>query len=1437
MKDILNEYVKKFQTKHKNLKRYIALFSILAVFTVIGVNWGLHQKGISLTDDAQAVDMSKQVTKLSGEGTVYDEEGNMYSSKLRMDFSFPAGTVTEDQLDFYYEYPEGIVIPSGLLDGTQHDLLDDTGTKAGVYYFEKTEDGKYRVRVKFDEKYADQDKAISGYVQFEGQVDGSKGDDDGNIKIIGKDNVTLDIPKEEITYPDNATNHYDLTTSKTGNYSVKDGKLVYTVYVTSIKGTPDDIHLEDTINADGLKLGTPEVKVTEETIIRYYEEDGIHYSDDFTNLTSKEINVDSSYKNGKLEVTLPKIDPAKEGEKNKDGLTPKTYKRYKVEYTYDVSDIEKDSVDVNNTVSASSKNNKTEVKSKSDAKVTVENKHTVSKAGKFDSAKDQIQWTITVNSNQIDIAGSKLTDDMLAKLAEGTNVTIEPDEGYEITRDKDGKITGIEFKKLSNGKNNNKYTIKYNTPAQSQWGDTTVSNTAKFEPGDNSGKIDSTAKVTVSGGAIEKEYETASPSVDGKTVDVTWNSTITVPEGGIPKGTKITDDPTQDRWGVSGGKQYLTYDQVCNWPNEIYWTDANGAKVGDNLALTEGNLATITFKASDGNTYTYQDIKQDKDNKFSDMTYTVCTIELNSDLTVPEGAKKLVFHYTTTADVSEVGIGSTYYKNTFAVGDKKVDALYGYNKGGVIKTDENNVEDTTQKVNADGTLTWKIKVSITEDTNSLTFTDMLPEGVTLVGVKGEDGLAELNDIKIDDKTIYGYGNYYRVNGSYGYDGQKLELVVGPKDGVNVAFQPKVYTFVITCKVDKDKIADYESGKTYVFKNTASVSNDKGMIGAADQTQEWTEDTKQEESKVIEKTGAWDNNTRRVKYSIKLNPDEKDIVEGSDVLTLKDKFTYYNLIHGLPEGVYQGTGTKYNLNAWLVPDSVKLYKAVKKADGTLEKGEEITDWTWTVKTSEEGYLDGLGGKHEYSTLTGTNLPDSTAMILEYEYQLQTDMPEGYRSVDKLGISNDAELDGTSYKDGKEQDDVKWNKQTSTGEVTSEIQGILYKVSKGDYGKALPGAQFKLQKFNGSEYVDTDVTYTTDSKGKLTVKWSDGKYEHNTLYRVVETSAPEGYMLPDNPEKNAFYFYFSSDTDTANKLPDKIPESAQDLSKESKIVYVENEKGTTGVTINKRWLKKNGDLDTGHTGSIQVELYQKASTTSSATEEDATVSGDIKLADIGNQNVWKTIETQSYASGTKVSFTITSTVSWYSTQPVIYVNGKEITPTTSQWDGQKLVWTYSFEVESGENIITGALLGWWNDPEESIQLSEIKSETSDSNADKGEDSITEKLYGTYDITSESDWSKTISNLPLKGKNDAGKTVYYTYYVKEVGNENYDTTYDNNEGITSGTITINNTTSENPSYELPKTGGIGTTWLTVGGISLMIAASLCGYSMKRRRRRNIR
>lgn len=86
--------------------------------------------------------------------------------------------------------------------------------------------------------------------------------------------MTLDIPKESIKYPDNETNHYDISTKKNGFYEIKNGKLIYTVYVTSLKGTPETIDFQDVIQVEGMKLGSPEITVTKETVSRYYGENG-----------------------------------------------------------------------------------------------------------------------------------------------------------------------------------------------------------------------------------------------------------------------------------------------------------------------------------------------------------------------------------------------------------------------------------------------------------------------------------------------------------------------------------------------------------------------------------------------------------------------------------------------------------------------------------------------------------------------------------------------------------------------------------------------------------------------------------------------------------------------------------------------------------------------------------------------------------------------------------------------------------------------------------------------------------------------------------------------------------------------------------------------------------------------------------------------------------
>lgn len=1007
---------------------------------------------------------------------------------------------------------------------------------------------------------------------------------------------------------------------------------------------------------------------------------------------------------------------------------------------------------------------------------------------------------------------------MLSKLAEGTDVTISPsNNGYNLEKDENGKITGITFTALDDGKNTNTYTITYRTKADRKWDKETVTNKATFKPSTGDG-MPSTGTVDVPGGSVNKEYTEAKESKDGKTAEVHWKITVDVPSS-LPKDTVIKDDPTQDQYNNSGGKQYLTRQQVIKWANGIYWTDGDGNKVGDNLDLT--NLADISFKASDGTEYTWDEIKRNNSN---DLTFTVWNVKLKNDLDVPEGAQKLIFDYKTTADLEDADMGTTYYKNTVTIGDKKDDALYGYEKSGVIKTDENGRKETTTKTNADGTLVWKIKTHINKETGKLTFVDDLPEGIELVSIAGRDYLNNLTNIIIqDDGTINGTNGYYKVSGKY--EDNKVTLDVTPSSTGNKLSNGD-YTIVLTCKVNKDNINNYESGKTYTFKNSATVSNDEGNIGSADQSQKWTEDTSHEESKVIDKTGKWDNNSRRVKYSISLNPDGKDIVEDSEILTLKDVFRYFTDFYGQQDDG-DGTTVKYHINARLITDSVKLYQGIKKEDGTLEKGEEIKSWAWTVEESRADYeID--GGYLKYSTLVGKNLPDSTPMILEYDYQLETDMPNNWHSQNKLDVHNSAELLGTTYKDDKDQNDVVWKKQESSGAVTTDIKGILYKVSQGNYGKTLPGAIFKLQKYNNEQFEDTDITYTTDRDGKITIMYqkedSDIQYDHNVLYRVIETSAPKDYIISDNPEENAFYFYFSSDTDTIYKLPENLNElapKAADLSKSSTTFYVENESCNTELTINKKWFDAQGNVEVGHSGTVRVQLYQRTSKYPPSMGNIAKISGSIDVGMVGNTKE-KQFTEGNYRIGSVVKFTVTYTGDSEANTPLaptVKLNGEEIIPEkTTPWDGNKVIYTYTFTLNKVENIITGNTHSW-----------NLSTNMMISDLDVTEPE-TDTFYGAYDITSSDNWSKVISDLPAISINDAGERVYYTYYVKELGNSNYDVSYDNNEGINFGTITIKNKMSENPSYVLPETGSFGEVIVALGGLIMMIVAVI--YYLKNKK-----
>lgn len=111
---------------------------------------------------------------------------------------------------------------------------------------------------------------------------------------------------------------------------------------------------------------------------------------------------------------------------------------------------------------------------------------------------------------------------------------------------------------------------------------------------------------------------------------------------------------------------------------------------------------------------------------------------------------------------------------------------------------------------------------------------------------------------------------------------------------------------------------------------------------------------------------------------------------------------------------------------------------------------------------------------------------------------------------------------------------------------------------------------------------------------------------------------------------------------------------------------------------------------------------------------------------------------------------------------------------------------------------------------------------------------KLYQELTLSKADNWSTTLDNLPLSVTDDDGNTVTCSYCIQEIPVPNYTTSYENNGGTTSGTITVINTAVDTPGYELPETGGPGTIWYALGGMLLIVSAGiLLVYNHSKRRK----
>ena len=97
----------------------------------------------------------------------------------------------------------------------------------------------------------------------------------------------------------------------------------------------------------------------------------------------------------------------------------------------------------------------------------------------------------------------------------------------------------------------------------------------------------------------------------------------------------------------------------------------------------------------------------------------------------------------------------------------------------------------------------------------------------------------------------------------------------------------------------------------------------------------------------------------------------------------------------------------------------------------------------------------------------------------------------------------------------------------------------------------------------------------------------------------------------------------------------------------------------------------------------------------------------------------------------------------------------------------------------------------------------------------------------LSAENNWSHTWENLPKKDD----KNNPYTYTVVETPVDGFETSYENNEGITDGMITVIN--KETAVYVLPETGGTGAWRILALALVTLSLGTLCVLQIRRARR----
>lgn len=960
------------------------------------------------------------------------------------------------------------------------DLIDPNytgpkGSVCGTYQFVK-ENGKWYVLFTYDRDFIHQDQVsnttkVRSTVNFDFRWDQTKVTTGGSneFKVNEKAKVTIYIKREESTTP-GEEKKFSLDKQSAGlKYDGKNAYVDYTVKLTLKEDRAAPLTLTDTLtNPSGVTFD---------------------YVDTFLQVTGPDGSApdiswaDTTGSTGKM-ITL-----GTSGQTLQKGTYTITY-RVKADNfgstSYNGDDL-KNFIKFGDDVEGTS----TSIKTKD-----------IEKSGKLSKDGEIITWTVKINNGDVMRylpANAKFTDtidtnqEFVANSfkvkktdADGNETKTKPTDVYNST---DHKLTyNLEL-------GFNKYEITYQTRVTKAIPLTglDVKNTGNLE----GGGLDSSSEGTVhiDSDVLTKEA-VGEPTNNGTEATLQWKSTINAEN----VDSYIYYDYSGTFWDNNAKKNYKAQEIDLD---SIKVKDKNGTDVTSSVKITEWTdsgkkddygkdlgLFTINFKGSGVTgplTITYATkVKIDFLPGSSAAVENICYINDGSTVSAEQKVNK-------TSDMIQY-----FYKYAGEFNWNNVQ-----NGNGSTTLQPGAKLPWTIEINEKGILEWI-------DDDEWVITDTIPKGLVL----------DENSVKINCNGASPSTTSYTVAVNKLADGStKMVITMTPEafsytDNVKKKIQSHIFiTYDTTLDTTCHDI--WDENNTAKFTNHATFERKGEKIGDTSFTETVTR-------RVVGKSGTFDETTGLLTYQVKLNPYGATLNNGTD-MDLQDVMT-------VPSDLWaDGSGTKR-----VTLEGISVFDAKLQADGTLEATTWRADLTCVAGKFDDDaagnnvdtstYYSKYSSNSSHQLKAWTMVPDSTPLVLVFHYRVNT---EGLVKGITFTFENTAKLNGKwSYEDSN-------TKFTSSSGASAGIDFNSNRLTivkySGTPDKVLPGAEFSLEKYNGTSW-DNVGNCATSTSGNVTL----GSLDVNTFYRLKETQAPDGYRTPNN------YHYFvisdNSHSYTASGVPD-------------------------------------------------------------------------------------------------------------------------------------------------------------------------------------------------------------------------------------------------------------------------------------------------------------